>query len=203
MKNHAGYLINEMHGIGASFSIAPRPSNSITKKLQITFPPNIAHNFVQASTVPPVAKRSSTMIIFCPLDIASVCISSLLVPYSKEYSISIFAEGSFPGFLTGINPIPKCAASNEPKIKPRDSGPRMRSGFQLFFSKIRENSSVISFKSFPSESMGEMSRNIIPSMGKFGMVRIDFSRVVLISVDILIARKRRGGPTQGPSARAR
>ena len=63
-ENHAGYLISEIQGIGASFSIAPKPSNSITKKLEITFPPNISHSFIQASTVPPVAKRSSTMIIF-------------------------------------------------------------------------------------------------------------------------------------------
>jgi hypothetical protein len=33
-------------------------------------------------------------------------------------------------------------------------------------------------------------------MGKFGMVRIDFSRIVLISVDILIAQERRGAPDQ-------
>jgi hypothetical protein len=32
-KGYAGYLINEIHGIGASFSIAPKPSSSITNKL--------------------------------------------------------------------------------------------------------------------------------------------------------------------------
>ena len=88
-KNHAGYLISEIHGIGASFSIAPKPSSSITNKLEITSPPNLLHNLTHASTVPQVAKRSSIIIIFWPAEIASSCISSLFVPYSKEYSISI------------------------------------------------------------------------------------------------------------------
>ena len=64
IKNYAGYLINEIHGIGASFSIAPKPSSSITNKLEITSPPNLLHNLTHASTVPPVAKRSSIIIIF-------------------------------------------------------------------------------------------------------------------------------------------
>ena len=63
-RGYAGYLINEIHGIGASFSIAPKPSSSITNKLDITSPPNLLHNLKHASTVPPVAKRSSMIIIF-------------------------------------------------------------------------------------------------------------------------------------------
>ena len=63
-KNHAGYLISEIHGMGASFAKAPKPSSSITNKLEITSPPNLSHNLTHASTVPPVAKRSSIIIIF-------------------------------------------------------------------------------------------------------------------------------------------
>ena len=175
IKNYAGYLINEIHGIGASFSIAPKPSSSITNKLDITFPPNLLHNLVHASTVPPVAKRSSIIIIFWPSEIASTCISSLLVPYSKEYSMSIVLWGSFPGFLTGMNPMPNLDANSEPKMKPRDSGPRINSGSQLFSLIICTNLSVISLNNVPSERIGEISRNIMPSIGKLGIVlTVDF-----------------------------
>jgi len=35
---YAGYLINEMQGMGCNFSLAPKPSNSITNKFEITSP---------------------------------------------------------------------------------------------------------------------------------------------------------------------
>ena len=64
LQNYAGYLIKDLQGIGCNFSLAFNPSSSITNKLEITSPPNFSHNLTQASTVPPVARRSSIMIIF-------------------------------------------------------------------------------------------------------------------------------------------
>ena len=128
-----------IHGIGYNFSLAPNPSSSIKNKLPITSAPCCWHSLVHASTVPPVASRSSMMMIFVPLIIASSCISSVLEPYSNEYSILIVEEGNFPGFLTGMNPIPNFAANNGPKIKPRASGPTIASGFQLLCCRLTEH----------------------------------------------------------------
>ena len=194
LQFYAGYLINEIQGIGCNFSLALNPSSSITNKLEMTSPPNCSHNLVQASTVPPVARRSSIIIIFWPFEIASSCISKILEPYSREYSMCILDDGSFPGFLTGINPIPNLAANNEPKINPRDSGPNIKSGLQLLSFIISENLSVISFNNLPSERIGDMSRNIIPSIGKSGIVLIVDLSVCSILFDMLIAREKERGP---------
>ena len=40
------------------------------------------------------------------LDVASLCIVKVLLPYSKSYSYEITSRGNLLGFLTGTNPIP-------------------------------------------------------------------------------------------------
>jgi hypothetical protein len=66
---------------------------------------------------------------------------------------------------------------------------------------ISENLSVMFFNNFPSERIGEISRNIIPSIGKLGIVLIVDLRVLVRFCDMLIALwVGRGTPDQRPGA---
>src|SRR5438876_436634 len=58
------------------------------------------------ATVPPVARRSSTMRTFAPGCRASLCISSVADPYSRSYSTDTTSAGSFPSLRTGTKPTP-------------------------------------------------------------------------------------------------
>ena len=59
---------------------------------------------------------------------------------------------------------------------------------------------MIFFNNLPSESIGEISRNIIPSIGKLGIVLIVDLRI-LFRFDMLIALLiGRGTPDQRPGA---
>ena len=76
-----------------------------------------------ATTVPPVASKSSTIKTLSPSLTASLCIHKVFDPYSKSYFSVTTSRGSFPGFLIGTNPILSSYATGHPKIKPLDSGP--------------------------------------------------------------------------------
>src|SRR5439155_18194470 len=55
-------------------------------------------------TVPPVARRSSTMSTRWPSEIASRWISRVFEPYSSAYSTVTVSAGSLPSFRTGTRP---------------------------------------------------------------------------------------------------
>ena len=164
-----------------------------------TSAPACSQSLMQAATVPPVARRSSTITTFCPDAKASSCISSRLVPYSSVYSTTLVESGNLPGLRTGMNPISRRLASKGPKMNPRASGPMIASGFQ-------PTSSIRSMKRFvtidrrvPSASSGVMSRNIIPSTGKSGTVRTASRNLLIRSSDMLTAPLGEG---PGPSGYA-
>ena len=50
------------------------------------------------------------------------------MPYSSAYVASTVSHGSFPGFRAAMNPAPSSYASAPPKMNPRASAPRTRSG---------------------------------------------------------------------------
>jgi hypothetical protein len=66
-----------------------------------TLPPNFSMSCAAALADPPVASKSSTTKTLVPGVIASLCISSLFVPYSSEYSTLIFSAGSLLGLRIG------------------------------------------------------------------------------------------------------
>ena len=68
-----------------TFSLPPKFNISIKKKVSIIFTSKLANNFKDALIVPPVASTSSTIITLSCLLIASICISSVSLPYSKSY----------------------------------------------------------------------------------------------------------------------
>jgi len=60
---------------------------------------------------------------------------------------------------------------------------------------------VIFFNNLPSERIGEISRNIMPDIGKLGIVLIVDLRVLSRFFDMLIALLMgRGSPDQRPGA---
>ena len=153
------------------FCRAPSPSNSITKRAPRTFAPDSSQSLAQAEIVPPVASRSSMIMAFCPGSMASSCISREFEPYSSEYSTLREGAGSLPGFLTGTKAHPRRSARRGAKMKPRASGPTTTSGFQPNCLMSSTNWSVMEDNKPGSRRTGVISRNIIPSMGKFGTVR--------------------------------
>ena len=78
-------------------------------------------------TVPPVANKSSTIKILAPCSIASLCISIILLPYSKSYSVLTTSPGNLPSFLTGTNPLSNFNARGAPIKNPRASIPKTKS----------------------------------------------------------------------------
>ena len=76
-----------------------------------------------AVAVPPVASKSSIIIIFCPCFIEEISTSKVSFPYSNSYSSEITSHGSLPFFLSGIKEIFNFSANNAAKINPLASIP--------------------------------------------------------------------------------
>src|SRR5438874_2099162 len=126
------------------------------------------------ATVPPVARRSSTMSTLAPGLIASLCISSVAEPYSRSYSTLTTSPGSLPSFRTGTKPTPSLYAIGAAKMNPRDSIPTTTS---TFFGPIFARSpSIAAVKESPSLSSVVMSLKRIPGFGKSGTSRILLAR---------------------------
>src|SRR3989442_664119 len=126
------------------------------------------------ATVPPVARRSSTMRTFAPGWRASLCISSVADPYSRSYSTDTTSAGSFPSLRTGTNPTPSLYAIGAPKMKPRDSIPTTASTFRGPIRSSRP--SMAALNESPSLRSVVMSLNRIPGFGKSGTSRILLAR---------------------------
>ena len=140
----------------------------MTKHILTTLPPRRSIIFAMASVVPPVAMRSSTMTTLSPGFTASLCISSVAVPYSRAYSSEMVSLGSLPFLRTSMNPFPMAYATGVPKTNPRDSEPAMRSKSTPF----RESTILSMDIRSPSGllTMVVTSLNMIPGLGKSGMV---------------------------------
>lgn len=179
-------------GRGLRNSLAPNPSSSMTNNDAMGLAPALRHKSTQADTVPPVASRSSMITMFWPSSRASICISNVFEPYSRSYSTENVSYGNFPGLRIGTKLIPSLAANNGPKMKPRASGPTTASGRQPRPSISSAKRSMISDMRPGSLSTGVMSRNMIPSIGKSGTVRIASLRLRSNSSDMLNA-PRKGG----------
>ena len=106
-------------------------------------------------------------------------------------------EGSFPGFLTGTKLFLSLVDNNGPKIKPLASGPTITSGVQFKFLMSFTILSIISVRSRLSDSIGVMSLNKIPFIGKSGTVLIVF----FSSCKRLSAKKTTSGYERVPQSK--
>jgi len=114
------------------------------------------------------------------------------VPYSRLYSTCLVEAGSLPCLRTGTKPTPSLVAKRGPKMKPRASGPTTASGRQSRSFMSAAKRSVMSDRRPGTPSTGVISRNIIPSRGKSGTVRIASRRLRSNSSDMLSACRGRG-----------
>ena len=127
----------------------------------------------QAAMVPPVASRSSTISTRWPRRMASACISSVSVPYSRAYSALMAFHGSLPGLRMGTKPAPSSIAAAVPKMNPRLSAPHTTS---TRASRKGSTSRCTACDSpCRSASSGVMSLKMIPFLGKSGTSRISRS----------------------------
>src|SRR5438874_1599238 len=126
------YLISEYMSYCDARSRPPRNESSITKQTPTTTPPRLSTRPPIASTVPPVASTSSWMTTRAPSAIASAFSSSEFSPYSSMYVAETVSGGSFPGRRAGTKPQPVWQAIAAPRMNPRASAPRVRSGFRSF-----------------------------------------------------------------------
>ncbi len=142
----------------------------MTNAISSTFPPSFSISFAAAIAVPEVATKSSTRSIFCPSFIASLCISTLSFPYSSSYSSLSTSDGSFPGFLIGMNPLFNLCASMLPTMNPLLSIPAIASmSLFLYLFSIMFITLWIPWLSLRSVVM---SLNMTPGFGQFGIVLI-------------------------------
>src|SRR6266508_2436697 len=131
------------------------------------------------ATVPPVARRSSTMSTFAPGLSASRCISSVAEPYSRSYSTLTTSAGSLPSLRTGTKPTPRLYAIGAPKMNPRDSMPTTTSMSRLPMRSM--SPSIAALKDSPSFNSVVMSLNRMPGLGKSGMSRMRVARSFVVT----------------------
>ena len=112
-----------------NFSFPFRKPSSIKKAHPIILPPSDSTSSQLAAIVPPVARRSSIIKTLSPAFTASLCISSVSVPYSRSYVLLAVSYGSFPGFLTGTKPAFRFIATAGQKGTPSPPHQRLH---QLF-----------------------------------------------------------------------
>jgi len=98
-----------------------KKSSSIKNTIPLTKAPCFSTKRAAAEMVPPVARTSSSNKTFSPLLKASLCISMVAMPYSKEYSSESVCHGSLPFLRIGVNPQPSSRAMQGPKKNPLDS----------------------------------------------------------------------------------
>src|SRR3989475_7161174 len=148
------------------------------------------------ATVPPVARRSSTMRTFARGCRPSLGISSVADPYSRSYSTDTTSAGSFPSLRTGTKPTPSLYAIGAPKMKPRDSIPTTAS---IFRGPIRSRSpSIDALKESPSLRSVVMSLKRIPGLGKSGTSRILLARSFVCTAMALEISVRADGDEARP-----
>ncbi|MNR58437.1 hypothetical protein D3C85_1794350 [compost metagenome] len=70
----------------------------------MTLAPSFSSSFLPAIMVPPVAIRSSISTTRSPGFTASVCISTVALPYSSSYSSATVVNGSLPFLRIGTKP---------------------------------------------------------------------------------------------------
>src|SRR6266545_4519562 len=140
------------------------------KQTPQTFPPSCSTRLPIASTVPPVASTSSWMSTREPCGIRSGCSSSAFVPYSSWYVALTVSGGSLPGRRAGTKPQPTWRAIAAPRMKPRASAPRIRSGFRSAAHVARR--SIVSSSACRSASSGVTSLKPTPGCGQSGTSRI-------------------------------
>src|SRR5439155_8392978 len=160
-----------------------RPCNTVSsmRKAQATISPlSCFTSSIVPATVPPVARRSSTMSTFAPGGNASLCISSVADPYSRSYSTETTSAGSLPSFRTGTKPAPSLYAMGAPKMKPRDSMPTTTSTFRLPIFSMRP--SIDPRKLSASLSIVVMSLKRIPGLGKSGTSRMRAARSFVVAM---------------------
>src|SRR5881296_1509639 len=157
-----------------------RPCNTVSsmRNASATISPlNCFTSSIVPATVPPVARRSSTMRTREPGLRASLCISRVADPYSRSYSTLTTSEGSLPSLRTGTKPTPSLYAIGAAKMNPRDSIPTTASIFLLPI--FARSPSMAALNPSPSLSRVVMSLKRIPGFGKSGTSRIRLPRSVV------------------------
>eukprot|EP01139_Manchomonas_bermudensis_P008580 Amastigsp_a191263_20.p2 type:complete len:248 gc:universal Amastigsp_a191263_20:784-41(-) len=134
-----------------------------------TTPPTCSTRRPEASSVPPVASRSSTISTRCPGATAPTARCNEFVPYSSSYSNLTVAHGSLPGLRSITNPMPSSTATVDPQINPRASQPAIRSTRCARQKSAR--SRVVNRRPSPLRQSVDTSRNMIPGLGKSGTSR--------------------------------
>src|SRR5919199_4336705 len=104
-----------------------------------------------------------------PSVIRSGCSSSAFWPYSSAYVALTVSGGSLPGRRAGTKPQPISSAMAAPRMKPRASAPRTRSGSFVF--AHAPSSSIVCRSASASARSGMMSRKTTPFCGKSGTSR--------------------------------
>ena len=122
--------------------------------------------------VPPVAMRSSTISTRSPGRMADVSISTFSVPYSRSYSSAMVSGGSLPALRIAMNPLPSMAARAGPNRNPLASSPATASNESSVTGRLAWSAFMRMRSPLPSASTGMKSRNLMPSLGNPGMVRI-------------------------------
>ena len=135
-----------------------------------TFAPSCSTSPAIASTVPPVASTSSWINTVEPFGIRSGCSSSAFVPYSSWYVALTVSGGSLPGRRAGTKPQPISRASAAPRMNPRASAPRIRSGF--FVAAHFPSSETVWSSASASARSGVTSLKPTPGWGQSGTSRI-------------------------------
>src|SRR5919206_3798972 len=152
-----------------SRSRPPRKVSSTMKAQPTTLPPSRSTRSPIASTVPPVASTSSWIRTRAPRPIISGCSSRAFCPYSSAYVALTVSGGSFPGRRAATKPQPISCAIAAPRMNPRASAPRTRSGSFVFPHAPR--AAIVSRNASGSASRGMMSRKTTPFCGKSGTSR--------------------------------
>src|ERR671934_3551 len=146
-----------------------RKVSSMMKAQPTTSPPRRSTRPATASTVPPVASTSSWMRTRDPRPIISGCSSRAFCPYSSAYVALTVSGGSLPGRRAATKPQPISCAIAAPRMNPRASAPRTRSGSFVFAQA--PSSSIVWCRASGSARSGMMSRKTTPFCGKSGTSR--------------------------------
>src|SRR5919199_4636024 len=165
--------------MSACRSYSARRSRPPRKVQPTTSPPRLSTRPAIASTVPPVASTSSWIRTRAPRPIISGCSSSAFWPYSSAYVALTVSGGSLPGRLAATNPQPISRAIAAPRMKPRASAPRTRSGSFVF--PHAPSASIVCARAARSASRGMMSLKTTPFCGKSGTSRTLVLRSTAIS----------------------
>src|SRR5919197_1798622 len=163
-----------------SRSRPPRKVSSMMNAQPTTSPPSDSTSPAIASTVPPVASTSSWISTRAPWPIISGCSSSAFWPYSSAYVALTVSGGSLPGRRAATKPQPISCAIAAPRMNPRASAPRTRSGSFVFAQA--PSSSIVCRSASASARSGMMSRKTTPFCGKSGTSRTFAFRSTAMSV---------------------